>query len=197
MDSLLTQSNPANLQLFQKQYEKLAGKVYLANNAKQAVQFIDAIFAGAKVTKVVTAPLPEDISRQLEKFFQKTNIPAVELDLKNPDIQNQISKAEVGISAAEFAIAAMGAMVEVTTEDSYRLVSSLPRVHIAFLKASEIIDDLDDAAPRLRNIYNRHKSNCNITFISGPSRTADIEMKLFLGVHGPQESHVIICDWQQ
>ena len=191
----MTQSNPANLQLFQKQYEKLAGKVYLANNAKEAVQFIDQIFAGAKVTRAVTAPLPDDISRQLKKFFKKAKIPTVELDLKNPDMQNQISKAEVGISAAEFAIAAMGAMVEVTTEDSYRLVSSLPRVHIAFLKASEIIGVLDDAALRLRKIYNRHKNNCNITFISGPSRTADIEMKLFLGVHGPQESHVIICEW--
>ena len=191
----MTSSNSANLQLFQKQYEKLAGKVYLANNAKEAVQFIDEIFIGAKVTKTVTAPLPDDISRRLKKFFKKSKIPTVDLDLKDPDIQNKISEAEVGISAVEFAIAAMGAMVEVTTEDSYRLVSSLPRVHIAFLKASEIIGALHEAAPRLRNIYDRHKNNCNITFISGPSRTADIEMKLFLGVHGPQESHVIICEW--
>ncbi len=191
----MTQRNPANLQLFQKQYEKLAGKVYLANNAKEAVQFIDEIFTGAKVTKVVTAPLPDDVSKKLNKFLKKSKISIVELDLKNPDIQNQINEADVGISAVEFAIASMGALVEVTTEDSYRLVSSLPRVHIAFVKASQIIGPLDDAAPRLRNIYNRHKSNCNITFISGPSRTADIEMKLFLGVHGPQESHVIVCEW--
>ncbi len=191
----MTQSNSENVQLFKQQYEKLAGKVYLANNAKKAVQFIDEIFVATSVTKAVTAPLPDDISKKLKKFFKKTKFPTVEFDLKSPDIQNQINEADVGISAAEFAIASMGAMVEVTTEDSYRLVSSLPRLHIAFLKASEIIGPLDDAAPRLRKIYHRHKNNCNITFISGPSRTADIEMKLFLGVHGPQESHVIICEW--
>ena len=71
----MTSSNSANLQLFQKQYEKLAGKVYLANNAKEAVQFIDEIFIGAKVTKTVTAPLPDDISWRLKKFFKKTKIP--------------------------------------------------------------------------------------------------------------------------
>ena len=68
----MTQRNPTNLQLFQKQYEKLAGKVYLANNAKEAVQFIDEIFIGAKVTKVVTAPLPDDVSKKLKKFLKKS-----------------------------------------------------------------------------------------------------------------------------
>ncbi len=191
----MSSPNSENVQLFKQQYEKLAGKVYLAGHAKEAVQFVDEIFVATSVIKAVIAPLPDDISNKLNKFLKKIKFPTVELDLKNVDIQNQISEADVGVSAVEFAIASMGAMVEVTSEDSYRLVSSLPRVHIAFLKSSEIIGPLDDAAPRLRKIYNRHKNNCNITFISGPSRTADIEMKLFLGVHGPQESHVIICEW--
>ena len=86
---------------------------------------------------------------------------------------------------------------DLTEMDSHRLVSSLPRVHIAFVPASEIIHNPDEAAPRLRTIWQKHGENCNVTFISGPSRTGDIEMKLVLGVHGPQESHVIVCNWNE
>jgi len=99
------------------------------------------------------------------------------------------------LSPAIFAIAFTGAIVEVSTNDAGRLVSSLPRVHVALLPAAQIVPALEDAAPRLRQIYRDHRQHCNITFISGPSRTADIEMRLFLGVHGPQAAYVVLCDF--
>ncbi|MFQ5863756.1 MAG: lactate utilization protein C [bacterium] len=185
-----------NFDQFKSEYEKLAGSVYLANNPTQAIQFVEQILSTTHVTKAVVAPILKDIETGLIRFLKKVNFPTVTIKSDGTPIAHQINEADVGITTAEFAIAFTGTIVEVTTEDAHRLISSLPRVHIAFLDSSEIVTSLDEAAPKLREIYRRHQANCTVTFISGPSRTADIEMKLFLGVHGPQESHIIVCDWQ-
>lgn len=182
-------------QLFKTQYEKLAGKVYFATSAEQAIAFVDEIVAKSHAAKAVIAPLPENLETKLRERFRSKHFPVIEIQPQAGAIPHQINEADLGVSAAEFAIAETGTIVEVTTDDAHRLTSSLPRVHIAFLHAAQIIHSIDEAGPRLRAIYQRHKKHCNITFISGPSRTADIEMKLFLGVHGPQESHVIVFDF--
>lgn len=189
--------NTEHFSLFKSNYEKLAGRVYLASKPAEAMHFVQQIFSESSVSKVVVAHIAEDLEKELNKFLRKKNIPTVEVNLNESSCADQINEADIGITAALFAIAFTGTIVEVTTEDVHRLVSSLPRVHIAFLDAAQIVHSLEEAVPRLREIYQTHRENCNITFISGPSRTADIEMKLFLGVHGPQQSHVIVCDWQR
>src|SRR5207248_351183 len=103
-----------------------------------------------------------------------------------------IDRAQVGISAPDFAIAETGSIVEITTDDSMRLVSTLPAVHIAVLPANKILASLSEAAIHIRDAFERNHGNCVVTFISGPSRSGDIEMKLTLGVHGPKASHVVI-----
>ncbi|HEX9654747.1 MAG TPA: lactate utilization protein [bacterium] len=186
----------AQFHLFKDRYEKLAGQVYFASNQLQAVKAVSAITLESKITRVVLTPLFAGLDDRLSKHFTRSRLPVVALDNTGAmPVPHQINEADLGITAAEFGIAETGTIVEVTTDDAHRLISSLPRVHIAFLKASQIIDSINDAAPLLRSVYRRHHRHCNITFISGPSRTADIEMKLFLGVHGPQESHVIVCDF--
>ncbi len=183
--------------LFKENYEKLAGRVYRASDPDQAVKVVSGICLESKIGKVVMAPLFDGLAGKLQKQFTSSKTPVVAVDDTSAvPIPHQINEAELGISVAEFGIAETGAIIEVTTDDAYRLMSSLPRVHIAFLKAAQIINSIYDAAPLLRSIYQRRPQHCNVTFISGPSRTGDIEMKLFLGVHGPKESHVIVCDWK-
>jgi L-lactate dehydrogenase complex protein LldG len=70
-----------------------------------------------------------------------------------------------------------------------RLVSLVPPVHIAILDASRIYASL---AETLAGLQSRGELSPAITFITGPSRTADIELTLAIGVHGPQELYVII-----
>ena len=182
--------------LFKERYEKLAGRVYFVADPQQAVSTIHEIISASSVTKAIWAPLFDGLEEKLQKHFGRSKFPAVTIETNSAvAIPHQINEADLGISVAEFGIAETGTIVEVTTDDVHRLISSLPRVHIAFLKASQIINSIYDAAPLLRSIYQRRTTHCNITFISGPSRTGDIEMKLFLGVHGPQEAHVIVCDF--
>ena len=65
--------------------------------------------------------------------------------------------------------------------------SLLPEIHLAVLRASTILPTLEAALPLVRGTR-------SAVFITGPSRTADIEMTLTIGVHGPGELHVFLID---
>ena len=180
--------------LFKEKYEAVSGHVHFARRQADAVKIVRDILRENELSKPVLGPLPGMLAQALNKFFKSSGIIPVDIDLNSPMVQNEINQADVGLSQCEFGIAFTGTVVEVTTEDAYRLVSSLPGTHIAFVSAHSIVPGLDEAGTLLREIYQK-TGNCNVTFLSGPSRTADIEMKLFLGVHGPQASHVIVYNW--
>ena len=102
---------------------------------------------------------------------------------------NDIFSYDVGISTVQAAIAETGTLVLVSADERHRLVSLVPPVHIAIVDASRICETLGEALALLRN--GRELSRA-VTFITGPSRTADIELTLTVGVHGPQELYVIV-----
>jgi L-lactate utilization protein LutC len=95
---------------------------------------------------------------------------------------------DVGISTAQVAIAETGTLVLDSACERHRLVSLVPPVHIAIVNASAIVATLSDALTLLQ----QKEISPAITFITGPSRTADIELTLTIGVHGPQELYVIV-----
>lgn len=97
---------------------------------------------------------------------------------------------DIGISTAQAAIAETGTLVLESDSERHRLVSLLPPVHIAVVNAADICPTLGAALNRVRN--DRIEMSRAITFITGPSRTADIELTLAIGVHGPKELYVII-----
>ena len=96
---------------------------------------------------------------------------------------------DVGITTAQTAIAEAGMLVLDSARERHRLVSLVPPVHIAIVKASTIYATLGET---LSMLHDGKELSPAITFITGPSRTADIELTLTIGVHGPQELYVII-----
>jgi L-lactate utilization protein LutB len=96
---------------------------------------------------------------------------------------------DVGITRAQAGIAETGTLVLDSSVERNRLVSLVPPVHIAILDASRLYASL---AETLAGLQSRGELSPAITFITGPSRTADIELTLAIGVHGPQELYVII-----
>jgi len=107
----------------------------------------------------------------------------------NPPNAHDIFQYDVGISSAQAAIAETGTLVLDSSCERNRLVSLVPPVHIAIINASSIVETVSDALALLQK--DREISPA-ITFITGPSRTADIELTLAIGVHGPQELYVIV-----
>jgi len=96
-------------------------------------------------------------------------------------------ESRVGITRMDWGIADTGTLVQDSTAVEQRLASSLPWTHIAVLPTGSLVPDLASLLERVdpeRSGY--------LAFITGPSRTADIERVLAIGVHGP-ERLVIIC----
>jgi L-lactate utilization protein LutC len=106
----------------------------------------------------------------------------------NAPNKQEIFGFEVGITTAQAAIAETGTLVLDSSCERHRLVSLVPPVHIAVVNASSIVETLSEALALLQ----KKEISPAITFITGPSRTADIELTLAIGVHGPQELYVIV-----
>jgi len=103
--------------------------------------------------------------------------------------------ADIGVTSVDYALADTGTLVLRTGNGRARSTSLLPPVHIALLRPAQIISGLDDLFPLLaRDNQSAGGLDSALTFITGPSRTADIELTLVVGVHGPQELHVILLD---
>ena len=107
-----------------------------------------------------------------------------------------MAEADIGITEADFGIADTGTLVLIANEKQPRSVSLIPPVHIAIIKSDLIVENLKDLFVRLTNTISQSGSLTNltscITFITGPSRTGDIELTITLGVHGPKELVVLI-----
>ncbi len=100
----------------------------------------------------------------------------------------------VCLSGADAAIAESGTIVVVTGPGRGRFASLITPIHIAILPADRIVRTLPDAFELLYARFGRKvvHERSNITLITGPSRSGDIEQTLTLGVHGPKEIHVIV-----
>ena len=96
----------------------------------------------------------------------------------------------VGITGACCGIAETGTLVSVSGAGTPPTVSLLPETHIAILSRSRVVCSMEDAWQRIRDEYGTLPRA--VSFISGPSRTADIEQTVTLGAHGPYRVHIIV-----
>ncbi|MFN0070856.1 MAG: LUD domain-containing protein [Chloroflexota bacterium] len=112
-------------------------------------------------------------------------------------LRQDFVNAGMGISGANIAIAETGGIVIVSNEGNGRLCTTLPPVHVAMVGIEKIVPSMDDAMSILK-ILSRNatgqRQTSYVSFITGPSRSADIELALAVGVHGPVEQHIILLD---
>ena len=112
-------------------------------------------------------------------------------------LRQKFIEATVGISGANMAIAETGTIVLVTNEGNADLTTTLPPVHIALFGIDKLVATLDDAVAVLRMLPRSGTGqimSSYVNWITGPSRSADIEQSLTIGVHGPREMHCVILD---
>ena len=177
---------------FVKKYASLSGVAHVAEGADAVAPIVVSVLREIGCKRVVFAELPDGLDDAIERACVDAGIDVCLPPFDSSELPHAIDAAEAGVSWAVFAVAESGSLIEFALDDAVRLVSTLPRVHIGIFRASTLLENLRDAAEPLRQFYLDHPENATATFISGPSRTADIEMRLTLGVHGPEVAHAIV-----
>jgi len=108
-----------------------------------------------------------------------------------PALRAACATADIGITSADYALAATGTFVMLASPQEARLISLLPPVHIAVFPRSRILANLDEL---LGVLPLPAEQTSSMVMITGPSRTADIEQILIRGVHGPGEVYAVIVE---
>lgn len=131
----------------------------------------------AKTIGISDSPLVIEIAQKIEADF-----------IQNASVE-ELFDCEIGITSAQFGIAETGTLVIDSDKEFNRLTSLIPPVHICILEASNLRNNLGGVLVELNKDLSK-----SVTFITGQSRTSDIELTLALGVHGPKELFVFIIE---
>jgi L-lactate utilization protein LutC len=106
-----------------------------------------------------------------------------------------VADADLGVSAALLGVAETGSVLLGSNVAEHRLVGMLARTHVVVVQAGAIVASLDDAAVELRRLTAPGQNQLRYcSLVSGPSRTADIERVLTVGVQGPRALHLILVE---
>ena len=140
-------------------------------------------------------PLIESLS--LPGALSEQRVPVFFSDVNGPDrdtLRQHIVDSYIGITSADFCMADSATLVMRTRPGQARTVSLLPSIHVAVIELDQIIADLKELYALIK--WDPHKveegvTNC-MTFISGPSKTADIEATMVHGAHGPREVYIYV-----
>ncbi len=113
---------------------------------------------------------------------------------KKDRLRRQVIDSYIGITSADFCMADTASLVMRTRPGQARSVSLVPSIHIGVIHLDQIIRDLKELYALLSfdpDVHREGLTNC-MTFISGPSKTADVEATMVHGAHGPREVYVCV-----
>jgi len=179
---------------FEFELTRIRGVFHRAATPEAAFQFVEQLISDQKAKTMVAFDTPLFEGMDMRKRLKERGVGIV-ID-SDSDFLRLAAVADLGLSGADYALSETGTLVLVARKGQARAISLLPPVHIAVLKAERLLSNLNDLFPLLRSDIEAGDGEpaSAITFITGPSRTADIELTLVVGVHGPQKLHVILVD---
>lgn len=172
---------------FERRAKAVSAEVLRAATLARAREAILELARQGGVRKAVCAegPLPKaaGVTEALRGLGMEVYTDPAEIRLHAPT-------ADLGISGVEFGVAETGSCFQEATAIADRLVTILPPWHLVFLPSANIVPGINEA---FEIIASRFTRGC-VGFLTGPSRTADIERVLTIGVHGPSRFTVIAVD---
>ena len=185
---------------FKREAELQSVTVYEAADATGAGRVLSQILDRLSAERVVTWDDPVLERADVKRVLLEKGIDDLTLHSEDPahppdryEHTARAARAEAGITAADWALADTGTLVLLSGPGRSRAASLLPPVHVALLPASRILSDSGELLKRLpANPADAPALESSLTLITGTSKTADIELTLVRGVHGPGEVHVIL-----
>lgn len=175
----------------------LSGNTVRVSNIKELEVVIKGIITDEKAKTAIMWKDSRIQELSLYEALINNGVEAKEWDTKLSK-KEQIDfaeQADLGFTFADIGLAETGSILLFNQGDKGRSVSLLPRVFVTFLRTKDIKPRITSA---LKHIHEKHEQEglpSLINFITGPSRSADIEMSLSIGVHGPGKIYVILLDY--
>lgn len=162
---------------FAQEFSALKGKFVFCMNEVELRQHLAQLITASKWNKIFCNEMP------LRGKLSEMNTVYTD-DLKNCD---------VSITSCECLIARTGSIVMSTAQQSGRTVSVYAPIHICIAYTDQLVYDVKDGLVYMKDKYGNQLPSL-ITYATGPSRTADIEKTLVVGVHGPKEVYCYLVD---
>ncbi len=172
---------------FKSKAQLLSAAVYRYRSFGEAAEGIAGLVAAREAKRVAVEPAPQLKPLKLESILAGKLV-----DLEKGNIRRTAGELDVGVVSFNAAIAETGTIIQDASQVKSRLLSMLPPVCVAVGCTSGLVAAFRQAILP----YASKKINLPsyLSLVSGPSRTADIERVLTVGVHGPGELHVVFID---
>jgi L-lactate dehydrogenase complex protein LldG len=186
-DCMAGKTRPDLFAEFEMRAKAVSAEVFRVKTAAEAQKVVEDVVRAISAKKAVAVESPMQQAAGIHETLQKLGVAVytepAEIAVHAPD-------ADLGLSGVEFGIAETGSVLQDAEKVESRLVSSLPPLHIAFLDGRNILPGLKEAFDLFAWNFDRGY----LSLITGPSRTADIERVLTIGVHGPSRFILIAAD---
>lgn len=171
---------------FRAKLEAVSGECHWAPSPGDAAGLVKRILLDKGVKSVALAGVLLSGANGLAHHLSQAGI-VVHTD----NLRVAAAEADAGITLGRWAVAETATVVQIATDVDERLCSTLPPIHLAVVAADSLISTL---AELLSLIHSSPQIPGFVGFITGPSRTSDIERVLTIGVHGPEQLIVVFVD---
>ncbi len=179
--SVYTQPTQENEIEFAENFGRISGRFIYCADVAELTEQVEQLIASQHWTQVFCR------EPQLLSMLEKS--------MKGILIKEDLPEADVSITTCEALIARTGSILMSSAQDSGRTVSVYAPVHICIAYTSQLVYDIREGLDMLSIKY-KDRIPSFITLATGPSRTADIEKTLVVGVHGPKDVYVFLVDAQ-
>ena len=190
---------------FEEEFRKVAGCAYRAATAQEVEEILRRLLTTGGARTVVLSRNPLIAQLGLEEKLRALGMavavwPTASGGETAPKVaqefREQAFAAEVGITGVDFALAETGTLVLSSLTEGAQLASLAPPVHVALYRRSQVFGSLEEILEQLPVPRDPAQAvpGRSVVFITGSSRTADIEQILIHGVHGPREVHAILVE---
>jgi L-lactate dehydrogenase complex protein LldG len=198
----LSERWPPMLERFRAEFERVAGVFHRVATAPEVPALLERICRERAARRLLAWPA-EELGVAIAPALGGAGIAvesmprAVVPDGERQRLRNVIAEADLGVTGVDLAVAETGTLVLVSAAGRPRSTSLLPPCHVAVFDRHALVESLEQLGLALEAWHDGPAPPARgavINFITGPSRTADIELTLTRGVHGPKEIHAIFVD---
>jgi len=190
----ISEANTNLVRHFRDQFAAVGGACHVASDGEACIQEVLSLVSSKSANRILLGggKLIDELG--LADRLKGSGAEVILVNELNPAAcREPFFVADAGISCVHCLVAETGSVVLHSAPGQPRSLSLLPPVHIAVAQRNQIVGDLFDLFPSSSDPSEQILPSC-ITFITGPSKTGDIELKLVTGVHGPGEVHVILLE---